>query len=53
MRILQVIVCRQRERCEALSFRPLLEEYRPPPPPPPPPPQDHGSVQTSVGQWEC
>ena len=39
----KLIVRRQRERCErceALSFRPLLEE-------------DHGSVQTSVGQWEC
>ena len=36
MRTLQVIVRHQRERCEALSFRPLLEE-------------DHGIVQASVG----
>ena len=36
MRTLQVIVRHQRERCEALSFCPLLEE-------------DHGIVQASVG----
>jgi hypothetical protein len=35
IRTLQVIVRRQRERCEALSFRPLLGEH-------------HGSVQANV-----